>query len=292
MAEKRPEYSSMYRFYENRIVEYFDDYENFHKAKNLSNYTGLQDFDKRPGYLSKFAKKNIETRLTPWLTSIKIYNQLHPEISNRKKRKPIFVTLTLSQKTNLTHQEIKRQLLQKFLERMMYSQKVQETFWKAELQKNGNLHFHLVLDHYINKITIQKSWNSIQRKHGLTEEYEKKFHKKEPPSTHVRSIQNMEKSIRYVMKYVSKNSAGKKINGNIYRFSKNLTDLKPFTFDNTINHTPGFMAFLKKNVDDAFVQEYFSVLHLSGKTKMDTLPEPVLKSYMNYYDSVYQKIYC
>jgi len=284
-------YSVLYRFYENRIVEYFADYERNHLPRNLTNLKGLETLEKRPGYLSKYAQKNIETKLTPWLTSIKIYNHTHPEIHPRLRRRPIFVTLTLSQSTTLTHQQIKRQLLQQFLKTMRYREGVQETFWKAELQKNGNLHFHLVLDHYIKKKIIQKTWNSLQRKHGLTENYEKRFNKKEPPSTHVRIIQDMHHAIGYVMKYVSKNENKEPIKGNIYRFSKALTELTPFTYDNTINNTPGFINSLKQVISDAYETEHFSVLKLKKNSTLNVLPVQVKQQYISYYNQVYSDIY-
>lgn len=285
------ENSVLYRFYENRIIEYFDDYERHGKARNLTDYSGLRTANKRPGYLSKSAQKSIETKLTPWLTCIKIYNHLHPDLRPRLRRRPIFVTLTLSQKTDLTHQEIKRQLLQQFIKTIRYNEPVKEFFWKAELQKNGNLHFHLVFDHYIDKKTIQHTWNSLQRKKGLTQEYERKYHKTEPPSTHVKSIQDMDRAISYVMKYVSKNENKEPIQGNIYRFSKGLTELTPFTFDNTIDHTSDFLPALKKIVADTYQENFFSVLRLKKDATLNVLPATVKRKYLGYYNEMYSRLY-
>lgn len=34
-------------------------------------------------------------------------------------------------------------------------------FWRAELQANGQIHFHLIVDHYIPKHAVQHDWNKL-----------------------------------------------------------------------------------------------------------------------------------
>ena len=212
--------SENFLFYQDRIVNFFTEYDTIHFGGWERNTQNLREKKQETLELSKFSVKNIEKKLTSFLTALQVFNLTHPDQPAALVRKPIFVTVTLSGKTEMTHQEIKRLMLQRFLETCRYNYSTKEHFWKAELQKNGNIHFHIITDHYINKYEIQKQWNVLQKKYGITEKYFKEHHTHNPPSTHVRAIADMEKSVRYVLKYVTKDESNGTIKGNVYRFSR------------------------------------------------------------------------
>ena len=73
-----------------------------------------------------------------------------------------FITLTLSSRQQHTDTEIKEKLLHPFLDYMIKTYKLKFYVWKAERQRNQNLHFHLIFDKYINYAIIRDRWNHYQ----------------------------------------------------------------------------------------------------------------------------------
>ena len=72
-----------------------------------------------------------------------------------------FITLTLQSKQQHTDDELVRFLLNPFL---VYARKyfgVKYYVWKKELQRNGNIHFHLVTDKFIDHKALRATWNRL-----------------------------------------------------------------------------------------------------------------------------------
>lgn len=81
-----------------------------------------------------------------------------------------------SRKTWISDQSIKAGLLNQFLvEAREFLKKEGEDlkfyFWRAEAQKTGNIHFHLVTDKYIPWEWMRKTWNRITEKMGFITRY-------------------------------------------------------------------------------------------------------------------------
>ena len=281
-----------YIFYDDRIVEFYDNYEKLTAYRENPNKIGLLQGKRRKNEINYYSKKLIEKRLTTWLKAIELYNIYWSHEKKKNQRKPIFLTLTLSGIPTYTHQEIQRLLLQNFIKQIKYTYSIKEIFWKAELQKNQRIHYHIVTDHYMPAKEIQLRWNMIQRKHGLTKEYERKYRKENPPSTHVRMIAEMEKAIAYVMKYVTKKEDNGEIKSNLYRFSSGLTKLKPFSYSNTFDHVPEMIPWLKSNANSDYSTDYYTVIRMKEKINPDTMPKKLRTMYLNYYRNIYEALYC
>jgi hypothetical protein len=82
---------------------------------------------------------------------------------------------------------------------------VKEYFWRAELQKNGNIHFHLFIDRYVERKNIFKIWFNCMDDLGYIKPYEERFNNRTPPCVDVRGIKNAFSVTAYLLKYVSKN---------------------------------------------------------------------------------------
>ena len=90
----------------------------------------------------------------------------NPE-TDKDKKKPVsdylctFITLTLPSAQTHTDKELTEFALNPFLS---YARKyfgVRYYIWKKELQSNGNLHFHLCVDRYIEANKLRETWNRI-----------------------------------------------------------------------------------------------------------------------------------
>lgn len=86
-----------------------------------------------------------------------------------------FITLTLPAKQMHSHKEIKQKCLNLFLVNLRKNFNVHNYLWKAELQKNGNIHFHLTIDKFIHFGAIRKYWNLALSKLGYISDYKRIF---------------------------------------------------------------------------------------------------------------------
>ncbi len=84
----------------------------------------------------------------------------------RRSFKLNFITLDLSSDQVHTDQVIKRELLHQFLLEMRKKWHVSLYLWKAEKQKNGRIHFHIITDKFIPWNELRNVWNRIQQKLG------------------------------------------------------------------------------------------------------------------------------
>lgn len=85
-----------------------------------------------------------------------------------------FITLTLPSKQLHSDVEIKR-CLNHFLTNIRRSFKVDNYVWKAELQKNENIHFHISTDKYIPYNALRYYWLLAIKPLGYVQAYKEKF---------------------------------------------------------------------------------------------------------------------
>ena len=174
------------------------------------------------GELSRAAKRVIKERLTAWLYIIQSYNKLTSKVRGGHYKRLTMVTLTLSSRQMHTDKWIKENMLELFFKRMRYNYDAVEYFWKAESQRNGNIHFHIWFDVFINKDELQRHWNDIQGDAGYIEPFFRKFKHRNPPSTQVEVLDGKKQAIEYAMKYVSKDNGSRKLEGRVFSFSSRL----------------------------------------------------------------------
>ncbi|MCF6357115.1 MAG: hypothetical protein L3J54_04850 [Draconibacterium sp.] len=86
-----------------------------------------------------------------------------------------FVTLTLPSSQNHSDIEIKKKCLNQFLIELRKHYGVNNYLWKAELQQNENIHFHLVIDRYVDYQALRRRWNRIVNKLGYLDVYTNKM---------------------------------------------------------------------------------------------------------------------
>jgi hypothetical protein len=82
-----------------------------------------------------------------------------------------FVTLTLPSTQIHDDKVIIRKCLNSFLIEMKRFYHVNNYLWRAEKQKNGNIHFHLVIDKFIPWSELRDRWNRIVNKLGYVDRY-------------------------------------------------------------------------------------------------------------------------
>ena len=154
--------------------------------------------------------------------------------------KQSFITLTLSAGQSHSDNWIKQNMLKNFIDALRKRYPAISYVWRAEVQKNGNIHFHILTDHFIPMHYVSYLWNKIQFKNGYLHEYMAKKGHMHAPSTEIKKVKNDKDLSKYMRKYMIKNlkkKAGEQlkmelnqrlITGKLWGCSDNLL-LKPYS---------------------------------------------------------------
>lgn len=131
--------------------------------------------------------------------------------SGFKQRSVTFCTLTLSESQKHTDKELIR-CLAKFIDDIkrvknylicpITKKQLNETalpivnyVWRAETTENGNIHFHILFDSFINKNTLNRVWNNHLERLGYERSYS---------STRIESLKKVQDVGAYITKYMTK----------------------------------------------------------------------------------------
>jgi hypothetical protein len=155
--------------------------------KNLNNLNGNDSAYN--GYLSPATRRYVERMMSVWLTSVELNNELRKAQKevNAEKVFPTFVTLTLPSVQMHTDNAIKEKILTPFITWLTSSSSetyskgpkkgqkkgfgVSVYFWRAEPQKNTNIHFHIIADKYVPWEAIRNQWNQFCERLGYVTRY-------------------------------------------------------------------------------------------------------------------------
>lgn len=263
------EYQSLIKWQGNTVIVYKEQLGDSGQRKN--NGKNLK-VDREKAYNGQITKKTMaktSANIRAWLNVINEGNRT----TQGKKLQIVMITLTLSSKQDWegieTDKYIKSKLLEPFLKWLRSEWDIVHYFWRAEPQANGNIHFHILTDKYIDKEKIQTKWNYLQNRFGLLRDYKKKYKKENPPSTHIRKFSGDSKSINYVCEYLTKNEGQRLIQGLQMRFSNSVSKLKIMPAVIEKSKEIELIENLEKHAEWKVIDEYFMVFKF--KTDADEL---------------------
>jgi len=224
------------------------------------------------------------------LISIETFGRFGKNSHLFKNASVTFVTLTLPViNSKLNDFELKKRL-NKFLIYIERQIGKFEYVWKAERQKNGNLHFHLLINRKIHWQIIRSNWNiciselvneySDKMKKLSLNEYidlrkkernfnldkcKKAYYKavkegwKNPNTTDIHSIYLLKNIISYVSKYISKDENN--IKGRYWGCSDFL---RSFEVSEKVALTKKDFQTIEKNAKIAVKRKYFELYYFSS----------------------------
>jgi len=173
--------------------------------------------------ISENAYRNLKTKIG-WLyylsksRYIQTYNGL--DIYNFKM---LFLTLTLPSKQVHSTGYITKEYLNQFITEIKQRTNMKNFVWRLEFQKNGNVHYHIVTDTYIDYYLAKKIWNRIINKGGYVDSYSDKF-----------MNMNLSQYYSYIVQQATR--YGKQLDGNDYysfgSVAKRYATLKKDKFQN------------------------------------------------------------
>lgn len=187
------------------------------------------------------------------------------------KFKVSFVTLTLSSQQQHSDNEIKKTCLAPFLDYMRKVYHAKRFVWKAERQRNGNIHFHILFDVFIPYDKIRYQWNKCQNRLGYIDRYFSNSNNCSAihsfadsynlvNSTDVHSVKKIRDLKRYLAKYMIKSG-----NSHKQRVKRNSWNLPKHYEKGLITVSHGAKLFLKNIVNSGRVWSCsYDLVNISG----------------------------
>lgn len=122
-----------------------------------------------------------------------------------------FITLTVSCNKNISTSFARERLLRPFLGWMRDTKGVKSYVWKLEYQQRGQVHYHITCPDFIDYNEIRKTWNSLQHKAGLLDEYAKEHGHFNPNSTDIHAVKHKKNIANYILKELGKTIDAKRL---------------------------------------------------------------------------------
>jgi hypothetical protein len=227
------------------------------------------------------------------------------------KFKIAFITLTLPSPQVHTDKEIKDKCLNQFLVELRLRYKVKNYIWRAEKQKNGNIHFHILVDRFIPWSNLRDRWNRIINKLDYVENYRnamrayhsggfkaradlikfwdinsqlKAYQKgkandwNSPNSTDIHAVHKIGNISAYLSKYYSKDEQSAELKGRLWGCNYELSDLKGarVVLDNSIQSELNEIVQLFN--PRIYEGEYFQCIELSAQLLNKTSGKELFKA--------------
>jgi hypothetical protein len=223
------------------------------------------------GFLSDNSKKKIRTSVQLWCDTLEAKCFISRYSKSWIQSQITFCTLTLPAPQVHSDKEVKRDMLNHFLISCKRKFFVVTFLWVAEKQKNGNIHFHILLDRFIEWREIRTIWNKILDGSGYIEQYrinqtfkhkdgfffDEKLSKSwtydkqysayqygiatdwnDPNSTDIHALYKVKNIAAYITKYLCKSDSKLSIDGRLWAQSDTLSTLRPLSYccDSTIDN--------------------------------------------------------
>lgn len=193
-----------------------------------------------------------------------------------------FLTLTLSSRQKHTTAEVTATMFNQFMTEIRQRTGMQNYVWRMEYQANGNVHYHIVTDTYIDYYFALSIWNRIQETKGYIEPYRakheamslqdynqtynkfntrdfsivakqyakgKKNKWSQPNSVDVKSVISKKAIGAYISKYFGKNEDGKVLN-NDYDTAENIANIRLWFCSRSLSKVNNIVDFVDAGAID------------------------------------------
>lgn len=134
-----------------------------------------------------------------------------------------FVTLTLPTPQVHSDRQLTKECLGSLLDELRKYHGVNNYVWKAESQENWNIHYHIAIDKPVHWNELRDRWNRIINKLGYIDRFEEKHKHKNPNSTDIHKIKDVENVAAYISEYMAKKEGRRAIVGRDWSCSQTIS---------------------------------------------------------------------
>lgn len=253
-------------------IKFSNSVENFKETKTYS------------GAVTLHTKKRIEKAVSLLLQKSKEHKIYNPVTEKSELFRINFITLTIPDTAkNYTACEGYTLLLKPFIQWLTKTMQVSDYIWKAELQKRGQLHYHITLNKFIHYQKIKDKWNNLMRKNNMLDSYFKKNKHYNPNSTDIHKVYKIKNIEAYLTKYISKvDKDNVTTKGKIWDCSKSLKGKNYFNvlFDTATEKS--LVEYIKKVECKGWANDYCDIIFMKEGWIKEVLTEIDYKKYEDY----------
>jgi len=173
-------------------------------AETTTRQSEIKEQKRYTGEITKSSRKKLQSACDILFALAKKKRVQIPGTDKSFEYRIGLITLTLSApQGRISDREIKEKLLEPFL-RHFRKKGMFNYIWKAERQKNGNLHFHILTDTFIDKDHCRNYWNKLQSKLGFIDVFYSRHGHRNPNSTDTKAVKEEKGMVNYMLKYMLK----------------------------------------------------------------------------------------
>lgn len=283
------------KVYNDKIVLYpsFEMF-NTHRGQSSKSLDQLKKGQKigSNGFLMDKGKTKIQKTVNIWVTAIVHYMRKNKIPQKFRYRYITFCTLTLPAPQLHCDKTVKK-CLTNWLKNMVKTYGLKSYLWVSELQKNGNIHFHILLGMPLNHNIIRSTWNSAINKIGYIDTFEKTHGHRNAPTENIQTLRDINSPSAYIIKYMEKASFVRNQCGRIWGCSSNLSRIEEYK-DYSKFFIEDLNNFIKQSPKSLYNQEYFSIINtysVNKKTVESVFSAKNFEKIQNYYCKVFENIY-
>jgi hypothetical protein len=144
-------------------------------TKRIENSKQFLSQPRQSGKIGQRGKQLVKLYCKLLGETILAYREADPVGALREGINAVFITLTLPATQKHDDGELNRHALGRFITEARRSKWFEHYVWRAEVQKNGNAHWHILVDHEVDALEVRKLWNRIMADLGYIERYRKKM---------------------------------------------------------------------------------------------------------------------
>lgn len=238
------------------------------------------------GALSFRSKAMIYRRFNGWFQSALVYNKTINSTQARHQKRFVLITLTLPAAQDHGDKFIKTYMLNPFMKRLRKNHNVTNYMWKAETQKNGNIHFHIVIDVYVSYADLRSMWLFYMKKFGYIDRFNKANPGKQAPCINVVGQKTMKNPVNYICKYMTKNNESRLVNGSLFRFSESLLDVDSFETVTDAVESERLLTYCWNNCSSKYIQKHFSIFTFKSLFDLRYISINLYKQEQMYYNTL------
>lgn len=228
----------------------------FHKNLNTEQ---LVKSKKYTGVVNAATQKRINKCVDLLLQRSKPREIFNPVTKKNQSFTINFITLTFPYETKeLDQKELHQKSFLKFLRYAKNKWKITDYIWKAELTKQGILHYHITTNQFIHYQSIKDKWNDINRLNGYLKKFKKKYGHSNPNSTDVHAVKKINNIQAYLTKYLSKvDKDARTLQIKTWDASLELKKAKHYTFITTHSQDQKLKLLLQSNQIRYYENDYY-----------------------------------
>ena len=159
------------------------------------------------GFIGRDAARRIRNMINDWTQAVNCGSKWSKGQGVDNGIYFAFATLTLPVTQAHDDKHLKQYLLNPFIKALVRDLNVVHYLWRAEPQRNGNIHFHIFIDQYIEHEVLSIYWEHSLEQLGYISAFYAQTGSFFPPSEHIVKVPREGQLRDYIAKYLSKAQA-------------------------------------------------------------------------------------